>query len=188
MKKYILLILSFLYLYANDNYNPKFYIGFGGGVLQNNIYASNKKTTDKKSTQNIVSLKLGYGDIKAYSVEFNLNYIKNNKDIFSKNDKIGYSIDFSLLKAWDIKFGIYPYLCIGISGGWLEIERSLDKKLGFGSYNLGGGVKWPFYKTLELEAKYEYKFISYEGIDLISDVIRYKSHTNMFYLGINRRF
>ena len=178
-----------LFSFANDDYYPKIYMGIGGGILNNNIYRSNISSNETyKSNPSFGSIKFGYGDIKAYSVELNLYYINNKTNVFSNNDKAGYAVDVSFLKAWD--FGIYllPYVSVGLGGGFMGIDRELDKTLGFGSYNVGAGAKLPLYKHLELEFKYEYKFVSYEGIDLISETAKYKSHTNMFYFGINTRF
>jgi opacity protein-like surface antigen len=182
LKKIILLLLLITSLL---NAESKIYFGVG--------YAYNSEliTYDDKEwsvDNNAAQIKVGYGDRAAYAVELSLDYVDNNSRIFDGNDGKKYGFNVELLKAWD--FGIYvnPYLKAGFGGGYLDTPADLHNgSLTYGSYNLGGGVFIPLGEQWDLEIAYEYKYTSYQKLDLNS-TISPSSHLNIGYVGINFRF
>ena len=184
LKRTILfLFLSACSLFAFQ-YDAKFYMGLGGGVQY-------EKFTDEQGTKNTPAfgaLKFGYGDRRAYAVEFVLNYIDNKSNIFSDSDKQRYGADVMFVKAYNLSKYLYPFVRAGIGAGEMKVERQLEKKLAYSSYNIGAGIFFPLGEHLDIEANYEYRFTSYQSVDLIADKLKLQSHINQVYLGMNYRF
>ncbi len=185
MKKLLLFLTIFSTLYGFQ-YNAKFYVGTGGGI-QNEIF-SEDEFSDVENSPAFGSLKFGYGDIKAYAIEIVLNYIDNQSNIFSPNDSSRYGMDVALLKAFPISKYAYPFIRGGFGAGEMKIERKLDDTLSYSSFNIGGGVFIPLINNFDMEVTYEYRFTSYESIDLIGKTLKPHSHINQLYVGINYRF
>lgn len=143
---------------------------------------------DAQSSSKSAGVKIGYGDREAYAVEFSLQRSENESKIFSNNDDVKYSINVELIKSFD--FGIYvnPFFKAGFGTGTMEIERELQDRLHFGSFNLGMGAFIPLNEHFDLELGYDYKFITYEDIDYITKKISYESTINTLYVGFNVRF
>jgi opacity protein-like surface antigen len=135
-----------------------------------------------------LSAKIGYGDRRAYAAEFSLNYLENHSKYFSQGDaqKLGFNV--SLLKAYD--FGIYvnPFLKVGFGAGMFKTDADTNNNsLTYGNFHLGGGFFIPLSKQMDIEVAYQYRFVSYEKIDLTSST-NPKSHINAVYTGLNIRF
>ncbi len=185
MRHLILFFTLFASLHAFQ-YDAKFYMGVGGGIQYETF---TKEYSDAQNTPYFGSLKFGYGDIRAYSVEFVLNYIDNKSNIFSPNDQARYGMDVMLLKAFDLTHYLYPYFRAGFGAGEMKVQRLLEDKIAYSSFNIGAGVFIPLAKSgFDLELNYEYRFTSYQSVDLIADKLKLQSHINQFYLGINYRF
>ena len=180
MKKIILFLLLLTSLYSD----AKIYIGAGYGYFDEQFTSG----LDAQSSSTSANLKFGYGERKAYAVEFNIERSENESKIFSNNDEIKYSINIELIKSFD--FGIYinPFIKAGFGAGTLKIERELQDRLDFGSFNLGLGTFIPVNDNLDFELGYNYKSISYETVDQIAEKISYTSNINTIYVGFNVRF
>jgi len=179
VKKIIILTTLLSSLYADAG----FYIGANvGGV--NEIF---KNYDDQESTMQRTTLKLGYGDINAYAIEFSFEQTVVDEELFSSKDSNRYSFNVELLKAFDFDTFINPYIKAGFGAGGLKIADEEQDKLRFGSYNLGVGAFIPLKYGFEFEVGYSYRYFSYEKIESRNDKV-YKSHQNSIYTGINYRF
>ena len=181
MKKIVLFLLIVSSTYAED---LKLYVGSSIG-LYNETFTDN---VDAKSSSYDVKFKVGYGNQKGYAIEFSIDYIDNKSKIFSYDDDTKYGFNVELLKAFDWDIYVYPFFKAGFGAGFLDINRVTQKTLNYGSYNLGIGMFIPVDKNFDFEIGYDYKYISYEGIDLIASTNKYKSNFNRAYLGFNVRF
>jgi len=184
LKKTLLFLLFISSLYAKEG---SFYIGSSYGAY-NELFDTQTKV---ESSSAIANIKVGYGLRKSYAVEFSLDYTKNKSKIFSSSgasdgDKYGFNLD--LVKSFDYDIYIFPFVKAGFGAGTMKIERSLQKKLSYGSYNLCGGFFLPLGKTYDLEFGYQYRYVSYQAINTITQRIKYKSHANIAYAGFNIRF
>ncbi|WP_457747401.1 outer membrane protein [Sulfurimonas sp.] len=181
MKKIILLTLLITSLYSDGT----IYIGTSAGY-----YSENFSNLDAKSSSNMGTVKIGYGDMKAYAVEFSVDYLINDSNIFSSEgvdgNKKGFNLE--LVKAYNFNKYFYPYIKAGFGSGYMSIKRSIQSKLSYGSFNLGAGIFVPIINHIDLEFSYLYKDVSYEGVDLIASKKSYKSKINSASLGINIRF
>ncbi len=184
MKKILLAVLFCLSSLYGMQYDAHFYAGVGGGVQL-------ERFTDEsgaKNTPNFASLKVGYGDKRAYSIELMLNYVDNESKIFSPDDGARYGIDIAFVKAFDFTSLFYPSIRAGFGASEMKVHRQLEDKIASSSFNVGGGILIPFSKHFEIELNYDYKYTSYGAIDLVSQKKRLYSHINQFYLGFNTRF
>jgi opacity protein-like surface antigen len=184
LKKSIFLIFIFYSVLFGFDYDAKFYVGLGGGYQVENF----TKEVDAQNSPYFGSIKFGYGDIRAYAVELVLNYIDNKSNIFSPDDKQRYGLDVMFLKSLNISKYFYPYARVGLGAGEMKVDRKTEDKLGYSSFNAGFGVFVPVFNHIDLEANYEYRFTSYESVDLIDHKVKLQSHVNQFYIGINTRF
>ena len=185
MKIIILFLLLINTLFAE----AKVYIGSNYGTFEE------KFTNDIEATSStqIAKVKLGYGIREAYAIELSLEYIKNQSKIFSSDSEVDtdgnkYGVNVDLIKAFDLDILILPYLKAGFGSGWFDIQRELQNRLFYSSFNLGTGIFIPINKNLDLELGYEYKYVSYESIDTIADKLNYTSNINVVYFGFNVRF
>ena len=165
-------------------YNAEFYAGVGGGY-QNESFIEH---SEAENAPVYGSIKFGYGDRRAYGVEFVLNYIDNKSNIFSKNDEARYGMDVMFVKAFDWWQYLYPYFRAGVGAGEMNVDRELESKIAYSSYNLGVGGYVPLGKSFELELNYEYRFTSYGAIDYLYEKLQLQSHVNQLYFGVNYRF
>jgi hypothetical protein len=167
--------------------DTKVYLGANYGLYDENF--DNVKAT---SSTNIASMKIGYGDIKTYSVELSFDYIPNKSKIFSSSNTTSdgdkYNINIEFVKSFDFDIKILPFIKAGFGSGSLKIERELQNVLSFGSFNLGTGIFIPINNTYDIEIGYNYRNISYEAIDTIVNKIQSKSNVNIAYMGFNIRF
>jgi len=185
LKKFLLFLITLSTLYGFQ-YDAKFYVGMGGG-MQNESF-SEDEFSDASNSPAFGSFKIGYGDIKAYAIEVVLNYIDNKSNIFSPNDSARYGLDVMLLKAFPVSKYAYPFIRAGFGAGEMKVERKLDDKMAYSSFNVGTGVFIPLVKDFDMEVTYEYRFTSYESIDLIGTTLKPHSHINQLYVGVNYRF
>ena len=183
MKRLILFIMLMSSLYAFD-YDPKVYLGIGTGVQQENFIQNAKAS----NTPLFGTLKIGYGDIRAYSIELCINYINNRSNIFSPNDQARYGMDVMFVKAYNFTDAFYPFVRAGFGAGEMKVQRELQNKLAYSSYNLGGGLSIPINKHIAAEGSYEFRTTSYQSIDLIAKKLKVKSHIHQFYIGLTYRF
>jgi len=184
LKKIILFSLLLTTLFADAT--P--YIGTHIGV-----YKEKFSEVDATSSSALANIKIGYGDRKAYSVEFSLDYLNNDAKIFSSapsaskdGNKIGFNV--SLIKAFDFNIYALPFVKVGFGSGVHNIDRKLHKSLAFGSFQLALGSYIPLSKHFDLELGYEARHISYEAINFITTKTSYNSVMNTVYFGINYRY
>ncbi len=180
MKKIILLLLFFTALYSD----AKVYIGSGYGYF----YEQFDGDTNGQNSSNMGKLKIAYGEREAYAIEFSLDYIQNESKIFSQNDSDKYAMNIEFVKAFDFNIPVNPFFKAGFGAGFLSVERDLQKKLNYGSLNLGLGMFIPMSESFDFEVGYDYKSISYESVDTIAEKVRFSSNANIIYLGFNIRF
>jgi opacity protein-like surface antigen len=165
--------------------DSKIYFGTG--------YAYNSETVsyqgwNKTFTNNAARVKVGYGDREAYAVEFSLDYVDNNKEIFGPNDGKKYGFNVELLKAFD--FGIYvnPFFKAGFGAGYMDTPADLNNgSLTYGSFNLGAGLFIPMGEHFDIELAYEYKGLSYQKLDS-NLTVSPDSSLHIGYVGVNFRF
>ena len=182
LKKIILLGLLITALLHAES---KIYLGTGYAYNNERITYGTQHTA---VNNNAALLKIGYGDRKAYAVEFSLDYVDNNSRIFASNDGKKYGFNVELLKAWDFGIHVNPYLKAGFGAGYLETPADLHNgSLTYGTFNLGAGFFIPLGEYLDLELAYEYKNVSYQKLDL-NATITPSSHLNTGYIGLNFRF
>jgi len=210
LKKLFLLTL-FTTLLFGYQYDAKLYVGLGGGSEVESYTNTNDISLDSTSAGFGV-IKFGYGDQKAYAIEFALNYIANSNHIFSTSDGAKYSLDITFIKAYPLTSWFYPFAKVGFGAGEMEVNKATlgegdiginltddAKKLkrdriSYSSYNIGFGGYFPLSSTLEFEVSYLYRYNSYQSLDYNENgsndikTLKLKSHINQIYFGINKRF
>lgn len=184
MKKITLFLLLISSLYAQS----QVYVGVSSGV-----YNESFNEIDATNSAIISTLKVGYGNKKAYSVEFSLDYMPNDSKIFSSSpdatadgDRLGFNVN--LQKSFDFNIYVLPYVKVGFGTGVFSIERKLQDKLSYGSFQFTLGSYLPLSKDVDLELGYEVRHTSYEAINVIVTKTSYTSIVNIAYFGINYRF
>ena len=180
MKKIILFLLLISSLYAE----AKLYVGFGYGMYDENFIEGNKA----QSSSRLMKIKAGYGDRNAYAIEFSIDKLKNESNIFSQSDSDKTGLNIELIKAFDFHKYINPFFKAGFGAGYFKIDRELQDTLNYGSFNLGLGCFIPLNEHFDIELTYDYKYITYEAIDTIAEKISYNSYLNALYFGFNVRF
>ena len=179
MKKILLFTLFITSLYADATV----YLGASLGGYNEQLDVNNKSATSE-----MLTLKVGYGEIKAYAVEFSLDYINNKTDLFAPGDGIKYGMNVSLLKAFDVDLFFIPFVKAGFGAGKIDSQAKVNKSsLAYGSFNLGFGSFIPLYKHIDLELGYDYRALTYERADSALTAIS-KSNVNMLYVGFNIRY
>ena len=179
MKKILLSLLLITSLYSD----AKIYLGASAGA-----YLEQLDSNSKSATSEMISLKAGYGDIKAYAVEFSFDYINNNTALFSAGDGIKYGMNVSLLKSFDFDLFFIPFVRVGFGAGKMDSNAKANKhSLAYGSFNLGIGSFIPLSDSFDLEVAYDYRALTYEKADSALTNIS-KSNVNLLYVGINYRF
>ena len=175
-------------LYA-FSYNTKFYMGLGGGIQYESF---TDDTIKEKNTPAFASLKFGYGDKRAYAIEFVLNAVNNKSSIFSPDDNRRYGMDVMFVKAYNLNQYFYPLVRAGFGAGEMRVENvGIDNKnkLAYSSFNIGAGAFFPLDQHFDIEATYEYRFTSYQSfIDENEHERKVHSHISQVYLGVNYRF
>ena len=180
MKKIILSLLLLTSLYADS----KIYLGSSYGFFNEKF----SDGIDAKSSSGVLKLKAGYGNREQYAIEFSVDYIDNKSNIFSTNDGMKYGLNIEFVKAFDLDIYILPFFKVGFGSGSLEIDRQFQDKLHYGSFNLSTGIFIPINEHFDFELGYDYKYLSYEGIDTIAKQISYDSNVNTAYFGFNIRY
>lgn len=141
-----------------------------------------------QSSSNFMKIKAGYGDRDAYAIEFSIDKLKNESNIFSANDSEKIGLNVELIKAFDFNLFANPFFKAGFGAGYLKIDRATQDTLNYGSFNLGVGFFIPVNPHFDFELAYDYKYMTYEAIDTIARQISYKSNVNSAYFGFNVRF
>ena len=184
-----IIILFLLLINTTIFAEVKLYVGSNYGTYEEKF----TNEVDATSSTEIAKVKIGYGVREAYAIELSLEYIDNKSKIFSSDnssdldgDKYGLNVD--LIKAFDLDILTLPYIKAGFGSGWFDIDRELQNRLFYSSFNLGTGIFIPINENFDLELGYEYKYISYESIDTIADKLNYESNINIAYVGFNVRF
>jgi len=209
--KKIILFFTLVSVTFAYQYDAKFYVGIGGGSEVENYTNTNKKELDA-ATSAIGTIKFGYGDQKAYAIEFAFNYIQNDTNTFSKDDGIKYGLDITFIKAYPLTTYFYPFVKVGFGAGEMEVDqesigegaigitlteetKALQRqRISYSSYNVGFGAYFPFSETFEIELSYMYRYNSYQSLDYSEDnaetieTYKLQSHINQIYLGVNKRF
>ncbi|QOP40438.1 outer membrane protein [Sulfurimonas marina] len=181
MKKLLLFFTLLSTLYGE----AKIYVG-ANAAYQYEIFTTTKKKAFN-TTENI-NLKIGYGDINAYAVEFSIDYAKNDSNILSPNDGDKYGFNVELLKAFDFDLFFNPFVKVGIGAGSMDVERTLQTSVTYGSFNFGGGVFIPMSEHVDFEIGYLYKSITYEKFNLLDELQEISSDQQNSYIGVNFRF
>lgn len=181
MKKIILFLLLITTLFAD----ARPYIGTHIGV-----YNESFSDIDATSSSTMANISIGYGERKSYAVEFSLDYLSSDAQIFSTAGKDGNKLGFnvSLIKAFDFDIYILPFIKAGFGSGAQKIDRKLQDALSYGSFQLTLGTYVPLCKHFDMEVGYEVRHLSYESIDLGATKPSYGSAMNTLYLGINYRY
>ena len=176
-----------LILFISSLLIAKSQIYFGTGYTYNSETLS-YDNSDKSLNNNGARIKLGYGDKKAYAIEFSIDYLDITKQYLSDSDKYKLGFNVELLKAFD--FGIYvnPFLKAGFGAGYMDTTAdTYNNSLTYGSYNLGSGLFIPINEHFDIEVAYEYKNISYQKVDAN---LSYSPNGNLHtgYIGLNFRY
>jgi len=179
LKKITLFLLLISSLYSD----PMLYLGLGHGY-----YEERYTDVDAQSSNTMNTFKIGYGDRKAYAIELSLQNLKNSAKIFSLNDSDKNTININLIKAFNFDLLPIPFFRTGIGAGVFDIDGQFQKTLHFSSFNLGLGMFIPINESFDFELSYTQKFISYEGIDTITEDVSYESTMSITNFGFNIRF
>mgnify|MGYP002639518430 FL=1 len=185
MKKIMLFLLLVSSTYAES---PKTYLGASFGYLNENF-----TNADAQASMNSMKFKAGYGERKAYAVEFSLDYAQSKAKIFSSSNNVSsdgdrYGLNIDLVKGFDFDVYVLPFVKAGFGAGRMRVDRELQDKLSYGAFSVGAGFLIPINEHFDLEVVCDYKKTSYEKINLISSQIRYESNLNVLYFGFNTRF
>ncbi len=185
MNKLLLLLFMTASLYSQ----AKFYVGANIGSFEESF----NEDVEAFSSSNTITLKVGYSHRETYGVEFSLDYTKNDSKIFSsdtdtKTDGDRYGLNVSLSKAFDYDIYVLPYVKAGMGAGFLDVDRVLDDRLYYGSFNVGAGVLLPVNENFDFEIGYDYRYSSYEAIDMVSEKLQFTSHVSVAYFGFNVRY
>jgi len=170
--------------------NPTFYLGAGsiGGSESFTVKNPGVKAEQTQALISGVQFKAGYGERRAYAVEFDLGYARYDKNIFSDEDTDYYYFDLSLIKAFDFGVGFYPFFKLGYGTGELEIRRTLTNSISSGSFFGGIGTFVPLFESIDLEISALYRVKSWEDLDLMGAYVETSSHLFEPYIGLNFRF
>ncbi len=179
MKKIALFLLLITSLYSD----PKIYIGTSTGYFSESF-----TTLEAESSTMLATFKIGYGEQKAYAIEFSVDWVNNKSKIFSSNDGDKYSINVEFVKAFDLHRYVNPFFKAGFGAGNLKVDREFQDRLNFGSFNLGAGLFIPIDEHFDFELGYTYKYLTYEKLNTIVNIISHESHANTAYAGFNVRF
>jgi len=187
LRKILLTVLFSAALWAEAGV----YIG-AGGTIYNEDFIFNSTgfaANEMSATYQGAKVKVGYGDRKAYAIEFSLSYGEYDKNIFSDNDREQFFVDIDIVKAFDFDIYVYPFIKFGFGAGKLKIDRKLDSSITSGSFQAGGGFYIPLFDSdFELEASAVYRWKHFEGIDLVGDPADIESSMIEPYIGLGYRF
>jgi len=166
------------------------HLGIGGISSTEFFTVSNPGQNDaeEKALLQGVQFKAGYGDIRAYAVEFDLGYARYDKNIFSSKDTDYIYFDISLIKAFDFNIGFYPFFKLGFGTGDLEVRRTVTNSMSSGSFFGGVGAYIPIADGFDLEFSTIYRDKSWEDLDMVGDYVESTSYLFEPYLGLNYRF
>lgn len=181
MKKITLFLLLLSTLFAD----ARPYIGTHAGV-----YTESFSDIEATSSSPMANIKIGYGNRTSYAVEFSLDYLKSDAQIFSATgkdgDKMGFNVN--LIKSFDFGIYILPFVKVGFGSGVQKINRKLQDALSYGAFEMALGTYIPMGRHFDMELGYEVSHLSYESIDLGATKPSYGSAINTLYLGINYRY
>lgn len=182
-------LLLFLLLISSLYSDAKVYLGMNYGSFDESFTGK----TNADSSSGITTIKIGYADRDTYGVEFSLDYVNNKSKIFSsdtstKTDGDRYGLNVSLTKAFNYDIYILPYIKGGFGAGFMDVDREIQDTLYYGAFNIGGGILLPVNENFDFEIGYEYRYSSYEAIDMIAEQVQYKSHIQTAYFGFNVRY
>ncbi len=187
MRKILLSVFFSAVLWAESGV----YIG-AGGTMYNEDFTFNSTgfaSNEMSATYQGSKIKIGYGERKAYAIEFSLSYGEYDKNIFSDDDGAQVFVDIDIIKAFDTDIGFYPFIKFGFGVGNLKIDRVLDSSVASGSFQVGGGFFIPIFGgDFELEASAVYRWKNFEGIDLVGDTAEIDSSVIEPYIGLGYRF
>ncbi|MDY0121994.1 MAG: outer membrane beta-barrel protein [Sulfurimonas sp.] len=179
MKKLLFFLLITTSLYSE----AKIYVGSAVGYLSETFDA-----TDESYDANMLRIKAGYGDRAAYAIEFSVDVVEKDKNIFSQNDKERYGLNVELVKAFDLGIYVNPFFKAGFGAGFIETSSTTQSTIHYGSFNLGAGMFIPLGEHFDIELGYSYKGVSYEREENTSQDEGRSSNVNIGYIGFNARF
>jgi opacity protein-like surface antigen len=160
-------------------------IYFGVNYAQVNEKFSN---LEAESSSDALKIKAGYGNRDGYGIELSVESVQNESKIFSLKDSQKNALNIELVKAFDYDIYIIPFVKAGFGAGYIDIDRELQDRLHFGSFNGSVGTFIPINENFDFEVEYNYKDMSYESIDMVVDELKIKSNVNTFYIGFNIRY
>jgi len=176
--KLILSLLLLTPLFAD----AKIYMGIGAGVHHEHLKSNGDDTLSP-----MMSIKAGYGDIKAYAVEFSVDYVDTTSKTILADGGPRYGFNVSLLKAFDFDIFFNPFIRTGFGAGVLSSKAKAEQNsLSYGSFNLGAGAFIPLSKHFDLEVGYDYRNVTYERVSATANLE--EAHTNVAYFGCNFRY
>ena len=178
LKKLIIFILLVSSLYSDS----KIYMGIGGGG-----YHEHLKSNADDTVSPMLTLKAGYGDIKAYAIEFSVDYVDTTSATFLSDGGPRYGMNVSLLKSFDFDLFFIPFARVGFGAGALSSTSKADQdSLAYGSFNLGVGTFVPLNEHFDLEFSYDYRNTTFEKTTPTGKVE--EAHINVAYVGCNFRY
>jgi len=177
-------IILFLLLVSSVFADAKLYLGVNTGLFDESFNGN----TSAYTSSGIATFKIGYAQRETYGIEFSLDYTKSNSNIFSNNDGDRYGLNVNLLKAFDYNIYVLPYFKGGMGAGFFNVDRTMDDKIYYGSFNIGTGIFIPLNDNFDFELGYEYRYTSFESINLISEKLSYTSNIGRAYFGFNVRY
>lgn len=185
MKKILLLLVMISSLYSE----AQFYIGANYGTFNESLNGDLEAYNVSQTT----TFKMGYAERETYGIEFSLDYTPNDSKIFSSSENVQtdgdkYGLNVSLSKAFDYDIYILPFVKAGFGAGFFDIDRVLDDKLYYGSFNIGAGILLPVNDNFDFELGYDYRYTSYEAIDMVAKKELFTSNIGIAYFGFNIRY
>ena len=178
MKQLFILLLLISSLFAD----AKIYMGVGASIHHEHLSTNGDDTISP-----MMSVKAGYGDRKAYAVEFSLDYVDTADTTFLIDGGPRYGFNVSLLKAFDFDIFFIPLLRVGFGSGAVSSTAKADQdSLSYGSFNLGFGAFIPFGEHFDIEVGYDYRSTTYEKTVAAGNIE--EANINVAYVGCNFRY
>lgn len=165
-----------------------FGVGVTGGSENYTVANPGLAKREETAAFQAAVLKMGYGNIEAYAIEFDLGYGYYDRNVFSGKDGEYFFFDLSLIKAFETPWDLYPFFKVGFGTGELAVERTTTSSISSGSWFAGGGIYWPLGWGLDLETSLLYTYKRWQGLDMVGSEVTTYSWLFEPYVGINWRF
>ena len=190
MKKYLLIIISFLFVatssvaFAENN----FYVGIGAttgsGELKESVTITDlgnfDGTTDYDTTSTVA--KIGYILNDNHRFEFSVESGEMEVDGGGSADLSGWNIDWVIVLYKDT---LSPFLTLGT--GYYTFDADVMKMSG-AALNYGGGVLYSLNDNIEIEASYRWKTLKWVDAEVDILDVSVESTQSALYAGLNYKF